>query len=616
MGAGGGIEVNLLRELKRRNVFRAGAFYAAAAWVLVQVATQVFPFFHIAEWVVRWIVIAAIVGFPVAIGFAWFYEFTPQGLMRESEVDQDTSITRSTGKKLDRWIMAVLALAVVLLLTNQFVLHKDAGDMLDKSIAVLPLVNESGDPQQDYFSDGLSEELISALARVHAIKVIGRNSSFRFRGKQQDDTVSIGAKLGVATLLEGTVRKQGAQVRIVASLVKAADGSELWSQTYDRELKDVFAVQSEIATSVAGELKATLLGQTLESTDKPPSGNLDAYNALLQGRFYAERRNRADYLKAVDSYQQAIKLDPDYAMAYARLAIAEQWFVDWAIDAPDERAATRVLARANARKAVALNPQLAEAQAALGITQAWSDLDILAAHATLGKAVALDPTNAEILYLMADVTSCLGRFDESIAMMRKALAKDQFNATLHFYLSQYLLSSGHLDEAEAEVHRAIDLQPTAIGYEFILGRIELLRGRVDRVLAVAQAEPSGSRRRQLSTMAYWMSGDRASSDAGLADMLQLDANVSPDGIGVVYAYRGDNDQAFLWLERARENGSPGVTEIYENLSLFPALRNDPRLAVFTRKLGLPDPNTIALAATPTNAAANTSMMAPAPEHRP
>ncbi|HEV2606914.1 MAG TPA: hypothetical protein VGT79_02920, partial [Xanthomonadaceae bacterium] len=238
--------MSLFAELKRRNVLRAATLYAAGAWLLVQVATQVFPFFDIPSWIVRWIVIAAVIGFPFAMVLSWFYELTPEGFKRESEVEENDSIRLSTGRKLDFAIIAVLSVVVVLLLTDRFVVRHDTAmsSVIDKSIAVLPLVNESGDPQQDYFSDGLSEELISAIAQVHDIKVIGRSSSFRFRGKQQDDTASIGAKLGVATLLEGTVRKQGNQVRIVASLVKASDGSELWSQTYDRELKDVFAVQS------------------------------------------------------------------------------------------------------------------------------------------------------------------------------------------------------------------------------------------------------------------------------------------------------------------------------------------------------------------------------------
>src|SRR6185312_11391372 len=273
---------SVFAELKRRNVFRACVLYAGTVWALAPGLAQLLPLFGDYEWIARWFVIAGVVGFPFWVAFSWFYEFTPQGLKRESEIAPYDSIAHSTGRKLDKWIIAVLIVAVVLLLTNTFVWRRGAGlsgnagagapGIPLKSIAVLPLLNESGDASQNYFSDGLSEELISALGQVRELKVIGRNSSFRFRGTQQDDTAGIGAKLGVATLLEGTVRKQGNEVRIVASLVKASDGSQLWSQTYERQLKDVFAVQSDIATSVATALKANVFGAAVGATDKPPSG--------------------------------------------------------------------------------------------------------------------------------------------------------------------------------------------------------------------------------------------------------------------------------------------------------------------------------------------------------
>ena len=461
-------------ELKRRNVLRAGVLYAGAVWALAQGLAQLLPLFGDYGWIARWFVIAAIVGFPFWVAFAWFYEFTPQGLKRESEIAQGDSLAHSTGRKMDKWIIAVLALAVVLLLTNIFVWRSGAGSPGEigtatssiplKSIAVLPLLNESGDASQDYFSDGLSEELISALGQVHHLKVIGRNSSFQFRGRAQDDTAGIGAKLGVATLLEGTVRKQGSEVRIVASLIKVSDGSQLWSQTYERQLKDVFAVQSDIATSVANALKANVFGAVVQATDKPPSGNMTAYDALLQGRYYAERRNRTDYFKAVEHYRQAIKLDPDYAIAYARLAIVQQWFNDWVATA-DERKIASAQVRANAYKAIELAPRSAVALGALGINQAWSDLDYPAAETTLKKAVALDPSNAETLYELADVTGCLGWLDEAVAMMRKALMMEPLNASFHFYTGQFLLAMGRFRQAEAELRRAVDVaraQPQAM----------------------------------------------------------------------------------------------------------------------------------------------------------
>jgi len=583
-------------ELKRRNVLRAGAFYAATAWLLVQVATQVFPFFHIPEWIVRWIIVAALIGFPFALVFAWFYEWTPHGLMRESDIATGRAIAARPGKAIDRWIIAALALAVVLLLTDRFVVHRNADVVAtsEKSIAVLPLANESGDPAQDYFSDGLSEELISALGQVHDLKVIGRNSSFRFRGSEQEDSVAIGVKLGVSTLLEGTVRKLGDRVRIFASLVKATDGTQLWSQTYDREIKDVFAVQSEIATAVAGALKATLLGGAADSGLKPPSGNLDAYNALQQGRFYAERRNREDHFKAVDFYRKAIALDPDYALAYARLAMAEQWFDDWAVNTLDEREAARTSARANARKAVELNPRLPESQGALGVTQAWSDLDVRSAEATLKEAVALDPSNPETLYQLADVTGCLGRLDEAVAMMRKVLALDPLNASYYFYTGQYLLALGRLDEAEKEMKHAIDLQPTAFGYRVYLTMLYIRQGKTDAALATALAEPEGSINQRIAlALAYASRGDTAKAQVKLDEMLRLDADVWPVNIAEYYAYRGDIDQTLSWLKRALNAHDPSVTSLWEDPIIFPALRNDARFAAFCKEVGLPPPSNAA-----------------------
>ena len=588
-------------ELQRRNVLRAGVLYAGAVWALAQGLAQLLPLFGDYEWIARWFVIAGIVGFPFWIAFAWLYEFTPQGLRRESEIAPGDSAAHATGRKLDKWIIAVLALAVVLLLANTFVWRRGAGaagnigsgaaGMSLKSIAVLPLLNESGDASQDYFSDGLSEELISALGQVHALKVIGRNSSFQFRGRAQDDTAGIGAKLGVATLLEGTVRKQGDQVRIVASLIKASDGSQLWSQTYERQLKDVFAVQSDIATSVATALKANVFGAAVQATDKPPSGNLAAYDAMLQGRWYAERRNRADYPKAVAYYQKAISLDPDYAMAYARLAIAQQWFIDWEART-DERKVTSAQARTNAHKAVELAPQSALALGALGINQAWSDFDYAAAEPTLKKAVALDPSNAETLYQLADVTACLGRLDEAIGMMRKVLAMEPLNASFHFYTGQFLMAAGRYGGAEAELKRAIELQPTMEAAQAMLATVYIQQHHLAAAMAAAEAEPQPEARRWALASTYFAQGDAARGQQQLDEMIRRDSSF-PTFMAMVYAMRGDADNAFVWLDRAVAARDPGVASLYELPWLVPALRKDPRMAALCRKLGIPAPAEVA-----------------------
>jgi TolB-like protein len=279
-------------ELRRRHVYRVAIAYAVVAWLLIQVATQVFPFFEIPNWVVRLVVLLTVLGFPVALVIAWAFEMTPEGLKRNADIAPNEYIPRWSTRRFAALIVSIAILAAGVPL---FQLSRSkptwlpwtdvASTASQKSIAVLPLLNESGNSGDEYFSDGLSEELISALAQIKGLKVIGRSSSFRFKD-QKEDSKSIGEKLGVSTLLEGTVRKNGDRVRIVAELVNAADGSELWSGTFDRELKDIFAVQAEIAKAVATSLELRLLGTEDDSAKNVATKSVDAHNAYLQGQFY------------------------------------------------------------------------------------------------------------------------------------------------------------------------------------------------------------------------------------------------------------------------------------------------------------------------------------------
>src|SRR5437016_2880082 len=301
-------------ELRRRNVYKVAVAYAVVGWLLIQVATQVFPFLEIPNWAIRLIILAIAIGFPVALIIAWAFELTPEGIRRTE--DADAAGQRSRG---GIW-MALVVIAAALSLGVFFLGRYTAGRAtprhsesatatLQKSIAVLPLLNESGDPKDEYFSDGLSEELIAALAQISGLKVIGRSSSFRFKDRKEEPK-TIGEKLGVSTLLDGTVRKQGDRVRIVAELVNAADGIQLWTRTFDRQLKDIFAVQEEIANAVAESLKVTLLA-TQEKPSQIATNNVEAHNAYLQAHFHLVRRNVEDFRKAIDYYDQAIELDPE-----------------------------------------------------------------------------------------------------------------------------------------------------------------------------------------------------------------------------------------------------------------------------------------------------------------
>jgi TolB-like protein len=333
-------EPSFLAELKRRNVIRAAGLYLVGAWLVVQVSSTVLPLFGAPQWITRSIVILLGVGFIPAMIFSWIFELTPEGLKRDDEVPAEESIAPDTARKMDRMIIAVLALALLYFGFDKFVLapQRDAALVAtaqqqagmksaaasasdDKSIAVLPLANESGEKDQQYFSDGLSEDLITALSQFSGLKVISRNSSFQFRDSK-DDSRTIGSKLGVSHLLEGSVRRAGDAVRVSAELVNAADGSTLWSEHYDRPYKDLFKLQDDITNTVAGELKTKLLsapGAVVQS-DRPPSGNLDAYNAYLQGKYHFARSTEADYREAIAQFTRATQLDPHYAAAEAGLS--------------------------------------------------------------------------------------------------------------------------------------------------------------------------------------------------------------------------------------------------------------------------------------------------------
>src|SRR5437660_8377503 len=312
-------------ELKRRNVYKVAVAYAVAGWALAQGIAQVFPVFDIPNWAVRLIVLAIVIGFPIALVIAWAFELTPEGIKRTEDVDPAVD----SRAKSHAWIYVVIVaalLSISLFFLGRYTARNSSRGSSSgspaKSIAVLPLLNESGDPKDEYFSDGLSEELIAALAQIRQLKVIGRSSSFRFK-EGREESKTIGEKLGVNTLLEGTVRKQGERVRIVAELINAADGAELWSRTFDRELKDIFAVQAEIAKAVAASLELTLLGTRDAAATNASTKSVEAHNAYLQGHFYFARRNVEDYRKAVTFFDQATRLDPDYALPYAERS--EAW---------------------------------------------------------------------------------------------------------------------------------------------------------------------------------------------------------------------------------------------------------------------------------------------------
>ena len=578
---------SFVSELKRRNVLRAGALYVGAVWALTQGIAQLGPAFGAPDWTTRWFAIAGAIGFPFWIAFAWFFELTPEGLKLERDVPPDASVTRQTGRRLDFWIIGVLAVAVVLLLTNQLVSRRDASAAISaRSIAVLPLANEGGKEDEQYFSDGLSEDLIIALSHFADLKVISRNSSFNFRDSK-DDSRTIAAKLGVAHLLEGSVRRVGDAVRINATLVHAADGSAVWSERYDRPYRDLFALQDEISSAVASALKAKLLtsGTTAAQTDRPPSGNLDAYAAYLQGAFYNARATQADHQQAVSHYTTAIQLDPSYARAWAGLS--QEW-TTYAQQNLEGDAAQQAYAEARkaADKAIALQPDLAAAYAARATLKRNAEFDWAGAEADSRRAVELAPGDGGAKFSLGVSLATFGKPQEAIVLTRQAIDINPLRASWHTWLASYLSSLDRLDEAEAAIRKSIALQPDGTGYYQLLTIIQIQRGDAKAAMSAAQTEPEGSWKRQAMAMARQIGSDKAAADAALQELIEKDATFSPYQIAEVHALRREADKTFEWLDRSWASHDPGITSLLTDPFIL-RYRDDPRFAAFCRKAGLP-----------------------------
>jgi TolB-like protein len=572
-------------ELKRRNVYKVAVAYGVVGWLLIQVATQVFPFLEIPNWTIRLVILVIAVGFPVALLIAWAFELTPEGIKR-TEV-ADAARQHSHGGV---WIVVVLVAATLslgLFLLGRYTagrgttrLSEMATVVPGKSIAVLPLINESGDPKDEYFSDGLSEELIAALAQISGLKVIGRSSSFRFKDRTEEPK-TIGEKLGVSTLLEGTVRKQGDRVRIVAELINAADGIEVWNRTFDHELKDIFAVQQEIAKAVAESLRVTLLGSE-EKSAQMATNSVEAHNAYLQGHFYSVRRNAEDYRKAIDYFDQAIQLDPNYALAYAERS--EVWTVMG--DLTGQRSTAFSKARSDAEKAVAIAPSLAEAHAALGWVRAFTEWKFAEGLSELQRAKELSPANPTANDLLARAIVYTGRMEEAERQARQAVELDPLSAATQFTLGRVLFYAGKLDEAYAAGRKMAELYPSASSSHRWQVLVAVQRGDGETALREAQLEPDDSIRPFQLALAQYVRGDRKAADAALADLIANSRDGLAYQVAQVYAVRGEVDKAFEWLQIAFDNHDGGMPSLLVD-PLLRGLRDDPRYKNLVAKVGLP-----------------------------
>ncbi len=593
-------------ELRRRNVIRAAAFYAASAWLVVQVATQVFPFFDVPTWTVRWIVVAAVIGFPFLIAFAWFYEITPQGLKRESEVDRDDSMTRQTGRRLDRWIIAVMGIAIVALLADQFVMRPSAstapaatpaeatpastaqvGAAPEKSIAVLPFTDMSPGHDQEYFSDGVAEELLNALAKLRDLKVAGRTSSFSFKGKN-DDLRTIGKALGVANILEGSLRKQGDQVRITAQLIQVSDGFHLWSDTYDGDVRDVFALQEHIAVAIAEKLELVLDGGPDRRIVPVATTNPEAYALYLEATRTFDRREGTRFPDAIAQLERAIVLDPKFARAHARLAALMAIGPTYTVLDPDAATAS---VEAHARMASALDPSLAEPYAALGqslsIRRRYVEARIAFEHAR-----GLDPADTTASLWYATELIMTGYRRQGDVVLDDLLAIDPMLPTALLWRGAGYAYEGDYVNAEPLLKRASDAKLKFAG----LGLSYVDDWRHEKAAAIAHLTESfgaldtGLPKDSAGTLANGIVGDD-SAHARALDMIHRYLDSKPPVVSGVVVYclmrLGEPERALEVLERSSTTNDA----VFLALMWSPYGRDVrllPQFPAFTRRIGFAD----------------------------
>jgi adenylate cyclase len=567
---------SLLAELQRRNVLRAALLYAGAVWALAQGIAQLGPSVGAPDWVTRWFLVAAAIGFPFWLAFAWYYEFTPQGLKRESEVESSESITHHSGRKLDFAIIAVLAVAVVLLVTDRFVLHQglnETGSIPDHSIAVLPFVNMSDDKANEYFSDGISEELLNLLARIPQLQVTARTSSFAFKDKGTG-IAEIARALHVANVLEGSVRKSGNLVRITAQLIRAGTNTHLWSRTYDRKLEDIFAIQDEIAADVVKQLEVTLLGAAPKVRMTDPQ----AYALFLQAKQVA-RPFTAEALQQSDAMmRQVLAIDPRYAPAWIALSANITNEINLAVLPAKEGYAQ---AREAARNALEIDPEYARAHAQLGWIAMTGGNDLPGAAQHFERALALDPNDLAIVSASAWLLGKLARLDEALALEEAVVRRDPVNVRTIGNLGSHQRMAGRFDAAIASFRTLLILNPGYGGAHAFMGLALLLKGDAQGALTEIEQEKNGPWKMIGLPMAYHALGRKSDSDAALDALIaKYEKDWSYD-IAYVYAYRGEADKAFEWL--AREEEGPGSKIVTDNL--FDNLHTDPRWLPLLRKFG-------------------------------
>jgi serine/threonine-protein kinase len=539
--------MSFFEELKRRKVIRLTIVYIVAAMVILQGADVLVPALALPEWVLRLVALLLILGFPLAVIMAWHFDWTPDGLKRTDNVHTQAAIEETDS-------------------SEDSASAPDSATPSQASVAVLPFVNMSGDEENEYFSDGLSEELLNVLANINSLKVAARTSSFHFKGRT-GDIADIAKRLGVASVLEGSVRQSGVKVRITAQLINASNGYHLWSETYDRELDDVFAVQDEIASSVAEALKVQLLGEDVDRVHDSGTSNTEAFQSYLRGVHHCNQGSDEKALRdAVASFERAIELDPDYAKAHAGLAKAwEQLATNDFVGL--EHVASKV--GDAAANAIELAPELSDGYQVLGRMLLLYKLDLDGAREAINTALLVNPGNAEAQIEFSQMSSVFGEHDAAVEAARRALELDPVSMFANHYMGHSLYFARRYDEAIDVFHHVLSLNPDHPRPHYEMGMCLLMKGDADAAFREVEQEPLGWMRHSgmASTLHHL-----GRTDEARAAMDMLIKEYGDNGVyqhGQVYAQWGDQENAMASLNRALDIGDPGISQILVDPLLDP-----------------------------------------------